>query len=441
MTSRAESALLKKMKRRSLWGIVPAVYVLISCLFFGLYLDSVEAFPQLRDPQAAEQRRLAREARRAEKEAARLAKEEARKAEEAARRQNEERLNPVSLEAAARYDAVVDAALQAAYSRFTADPTADSDTVNRKLPAMNAYRLQKGLTDFPAAQIESARNTYRGQITFAAAVSGAGDVVTAERNRRNELAAAAAGVRAALTEKNPAVFENSRLVADLVSAGIPGFSKEAVEPLLTGFQSPGEWTARQAAGFIDICHRLQLNLPELTDAADRLISLVVKNGNIYSVGESDSLYCGQVLVTAGESFQNKRWSDVGKTVVATYWEANPQTPFEEFYDLFNPAYFPRYKTVSAGSLRLITYGAPENVRLESVNGTLTVSFDEPIGQTFFFVIRGLPSLSHYQMYGLNWNRDPSFQNYYSGAYFNAAGNTFFVKIQIKTRNETIYLQP
>ena len=429
------------MKRRSLWGIVPAVYVLISCLFFGLYLDSVGAFPQFRDPQAAEQRRLEREARRAEKEAARLAKEEARKAEEAARRQNEERLNPVSLEAAARYDAVVDAALQAAYSRFTADPTADLDTVNRKLPAMNAYRLQKGLTDFPTAQIESARNTYRGQITFAAAVSGAGDVVTAERNRRNELAAAAAGVRAALTEKNPAVFENSRLVADLVAAGVPGFSKEAVEPLLTGFQSPGEWTARQAAGFIDICHRLQLNLPELTDAADRLISLVVKNGNIYSVGESDSLYCGQVLVAAGESFQNKRWSDVGKTVVATYWEANPQTPFEEFYDLFNPAYFPRYKTVSAGSLRLITYGAPENVRLESVNGTLTVSFDEPIGQTFFFVIRGLPSLSHYQMYGLNWNRDPSFQNYYSGAYFNAAGNTFFVKIQIKTRNETIYLQP
>lgn len=429
------------MKRRSLWGIVPAVYVLISCLFFGLYLDSVGAFPQLRDPQAAEQRRLEREARRAEKEAARLAKEEARKAEEAARRQNEERLNPVSLEAAARYDAVVDAALQAAYSRFTANPTADLDTVNRKLPAMNAYRLQKGLTDFPTAQIESARNTYRGQITFAAAVSGAGDVVTAERNRRNELAAAAAGVRAALTEKNPAVFENSRLVADLVAAGVPGFSKEAVEPLLTGFQSPGEWTARQAAGFIDICHRLQLNLPELTDAADRLISLVVKNGNIYSVGESDSLYCGQVLVAAGESFQNKRWSDVGKTVVATYWEANPQTPFEEFYDLFNPAYFPRYKTVSAGSLRLITYGAPENVRLESVNGTLTVSFDEPIGQTFFFVIRGLPSLSHYQMYGLNWNRDPSFQNYYSGAYFNAAGNTFFVKIQIKTRNETIYLQP
>ena len=441
MTSRAESALLKKMKRRSLWGIVPAVYVLISCLFFGLYLDSVGAFPQLRDPQAAEQRRLAREARKAEKEAARLAKEEARKAEEAARRQNDERLNPVSLEAVARYDAVVNAALQAAYSRFTANPTADLDTVNRKLPAMNAYRLQKGLTDFPTAQIESARNTYRGQITFAAAVSGAGDVVTAERNRRNELAAAAAGVRAALTEKNPAVFENSRLVADLVAAGVPGFSKEAVEPLLTGFQSPGEWTARQAAGFIDICHRLQLNLPELTDAADRLISLVVKNGNIYSVGESDSLYCGQVLVAAGESFQNKRWSDVGKTVVATYWEANPQTPFEEFYDLFNPAYFPRYKTVSAGSLRLITYGAPENVRLESVNGTLTVSFDEPIGQTFFFVIRGLPSLSHYQMYGLNWNRDPSFQNYYSGAYFNAAGNTFFVKIQIKTRNETIYLQP
>ena len=116
------------MKRKSPWGIVPVIYILFSCLFFGLYLDSIEAFPQLRDPQAAEQRRLAREARKAEKEAARLAKEEARKAEEAARRQNDERLNPVSLEAVARYDAVVNAALQAAYSRFTANPTADLDT-------------------------------------------------------------------------------------------------------------------------------------------------------------------------------------------------------------------------------------------------------------------------------------------------------------------------
>ena len=89
------------MKRKSPWGIVPVIYILFSCLFFGLYLDSIEAFPQLRDPQAAEQRRLAREARKAEKEAARLAKEEARKAEEAARRQNDERLNPVSLEAVA----------------------------------------------------------------------------------------------------------------------------------------------------------------------------------------------------------------------------------------------------------------------------------------------------------------------------------------------------
>ena len=429
------------MKRKSPWGIVPVIYILFSCLFFGLYLDSIEAFPQLRDPQAAEQRRLAREARKAEKEAARLAKEEARKAEEAARRQNDERLNPVSLEAVARYDAVVNAALQAAYSRFTANPTADLDTVNRKLPAMNAYRLQKGLTDFPMAQIESARNTYRGQIALAAAVSGAGDVITAERSRQNELAAAASGVRTALTEKDPAVFENSRLIADLISVGISGFSKDSVEPLLTDFKSFEDWTARQAAGFIDICHRLQLNLPGISAAADRLISLVVKNNNIYSVGESDSLYCGQVLVAAGENFQNKRWSDVGKTVVATYWESNPQTPFEEFYDLFNPTYFPHYKTVSVDGLRLITYGAPENVRFGSADRTLTVSFDEPIGQTFFFIIRGLPSLSHYQMYNLSWNRDPLFQNYYSGAYFNAPGNTFFVKIQIKTRNETIYLQP
>ena len=109
--------------------------------------------------------------------------------------------------------------------------------------------------------------------------------------------------------------------------------------------------------------------------------------------------------------------------------------------MFNPTYFPHYKTVSVDGLRLITYGAPENVRFGSADRTLTVSFDEPIGQTFFFIIRGLPSLSHYQMYNLSWNRDPLFQNYYSGAYFNATGNTFFVKIQIKTRNETIYLQP
>lgn len=431
------------MKRRSLWGLIPGLYILISLLFFAAYLGSENLLPKISpeyrffgDPAAAEQRKAERAAA---KEAARLAKEEARKREKADSGKVNG-INPVSLEAIARYDAVTEAVIRTAYNRFISDPNPALADINRKLPAMNAYRLQKNLTDFPAERISRAAAPYRGQITLEAATAGAGDIVTAERNRRNQLAAAVGSVRTALENKEASVFDNSRLIADLVFARLSGFGKDTVEPLLKAYDSFDAFTPRQTAGFIDLCRRLNIDSAPLSAAADRLTAQITKEGDVYTVGGDDSVFCGQVLVAAGEWKNNKRWIDVGKTMVSTYWEAYPQTAFEEFYDLFDSRYYPKYRTLTIGGKSYRSYTCAENYRFAFSDGQLSVTFGEAVGQTFFFLLYDLPALISYQMYNLNWNRDPNFQNYYAGAFFDANRALFFVKIMIKVPEETIFLR-
>lgn len=435
------------MKRKSLWGIIPALYILISLLFFTVYIGSENLLPipDLKqwltpDPTVSAQRRAEKEAKAAAKAAARLAKQEAKEREKAARKQEKENaVNPVSLEAVSRYEAVTNAVIGAAYSRFIAAPDSDTESLNRRLPAMNAYCLQNGLSDFPSEKIAEAASASRGLISLEAAAAGAGDIVTAERNFRNRLAASVTEVRNSLQRKDAAVFDNSRLIFNLSEAGISGFSEETLEPLLRAYDSFDGFTPRQAAGFLDLCRRL--NLDAATGAADRLISQIRQEGNVYSVGNDDSVFCGQVLVAAGKWKKNQRWTDVGKTLVSTYWESHPQIPFEEFYDLFNDRYFPKYKTVSAGGRQYRVYTCAENFRFGFSEGKISVTFDEPVGRTFFFLLYDLPALAAYEMYNLNWNRDPNFQNYYAGAYFDPNRALFFVKIMMKVRGETIYLLP
>lgn len=427
--------------------MIPGLYILISILFFAAYIGSEEFFPLPNfnqwlnpDPAIAEQRRAEKEAKAAAKAAARLAKQEAKKKETAAQeKKKDSTVNPVSLEAVSRYEAVTAAVIRNAYSRFAAAPDSEIEALNRRLPAMNAYCLQNSLTDFPSEKIAETAASFRGQVTLETAAAGAGDIVTAERNRRNRLAAATAEVRSALQRKDAAIFDDSRLISDLSDSRFPGFEKETLEPLLRAYDRFDAFTPRQAAGFIDLCRRL--NLDAATGAADRLISQIKKEGNVYTVGNDDSVFCGQVLVAAGKWKQNQRWTDVGKTMVSSYWEAHPQIPFEEFYDLFNDRYFPKYKTVSAGEKQYRVYTCAENLRFGFSEGKISVTFDEPVGRTFFFLLYDLPALSAYEMYGLNWNRDPNFQNYYAGAYFDPNRALFFVKILMKVRGETIYLLP
>lgn len=438
------------MKRKSLWGFIPGLYILISLLFFTAYLGSENLLPQIspehwfvRDPAAAEQRRAeraaAKAAKAAAKEAARLAKEEARKQKKIADSKTNE-INPVSLEAVARYEAVTEAVIRNAYNRFISDPNPSLADINSKLPAMNAYRLQKNLTDFPSEKFARAAAPYRGQIGLEAAASGAGDIVTAERNRRNQLAAATVSIRTALENKDAAVFDNSRLISDLALARISGFGKESIEPLLKAYDNFDTFTPRQAAGFTDLCRRLNIDSAPLSAAADRLIAQITKEGDIYTVGSDDSVFCGQVLVAAGEWKDNKRWTDVGKTMVASYWEAYPQTAFEEFYDLFDNRYYPKYRTLTIGGKTYRSYTCAENYRFAFSDGRISVTFGEAVGQTFFFLLYDLPALLSYEMYNLNWNRDPNFQNYYAGAFFDANRTLFFVKIMIKVPEETIFLR-
>ena len=435
------------MKRRSLWGIIPGLYLFISILFFTAYIGSENLLPMpdlkqwlTPDPAVAAQRRAEKEARAAAKAAAKLAKQEAKEKEKAAReKEKSSAVNPVSLEAVSRYEAVTNAVIEAAYNRFAAAPDSDIETLNRRLPAMNAYRLQNGLTDFPSKQIADRASAFRGALSLEAAAAGAGDIVTAERNRRNSLAAAAPEIRNALQRKETRIFDNSRLIADLSDSRLPGFEKETLEPLLRAYERFDAFTPRQAAGFVDLCRRL--NLDAAAGAADRLISQIRKEGPVYTVGNEDSVFCGQVLVAAGKWKQNQRWIDVGKTMVSTYWEAHPQTPFEEFYDLFDDRYFPKYRTAVAGGKEYRLYTCAENLKIGFSGGRISVQFDEPVGQTFFFLLYDLPVLNGYEMYNLSWNRDPNFQNYYAGAYFDANWALFFVKIMIKVRGETIYLLP
>lgn len=451
------------MKRRSFWGIVPGFYILISALFFAAYFGSIYevTLPDWRqwltpDPTVVEQRRIAREAKAAAKAAkaaekaaakaaaeaaARLAKEEALKQQQKAREKAEaaKAFNPVSLEAVARYESVTNAVIRTAYRQFVAESDSQIAELNRRLPAMNAYRLQHGLTDFPTQKITQTVSAFRGQVSLETAAAGAGDIVIAECNRRNRLAAAVNGVRAALDRKEAAVFDDSRLIYNIAVSGVSGFSTTSLQPLLQAYDRFDGFTPRQAAGFIDLCRRL--NLDAATAAADRLISQITKEGEVYTIGSDDSVFCGQALVAAGKWKQNQRWIDVGKTMVATYWEAHPQIAFEEFYDLFDDRYFPKMKTVTFNGNRFRVFTCAEEFRFSRSGRRIAVTFGEQIGQTFFFLLYDLPNLVAYEMYSLNWNRDPNFQNYYSGAYFDPSRALFFVKIMIKVPDETIYLTP
>lgn len=439
------------MKRRSLWGIIPVLYLFISCLFFGFYLYTSDSFSGLdfdqwfvEDPVAAQKRKAEREARRAERiaarEAARLAKEAAKQVEKENKRRETSKQDPISMAAVNRYNTLTEGNFQNAYNRFIAAIPTNPTEFNRQLPAMNAYRLQKGLANFPLETIEATAATLRGQISLAAATAGAGDILTAERNHRNHLVSTVTAVKTALTQNLPTAFDDSRLTADLVLNKISGLSSEALLSFLNGYQDFEDFTPRQLAGFLDVSRRLQLSPVGLEAAGERLISLVTKTDTVYALGGDSSVFCGQTLVATGEWKKNQRWIDVGKTVVTTYWEAHPETPFEEFYDLFHQEYFPRTQIFTVNGSNYRIYTCSSQIQATSVENRISIRLQEKIDRTFFLIIYDLPQLIGYQMYGLNWNRDPSFQNYYAGAYFDESRSLFFVKLYTKVEGEEIFLQ-
>ncbi len=107
---------------------------------------------------------------------------------------------------------------------------------------------------------------------------------------------------------------------------------------------------------------------------------------------------------------------------------------------FWPTRFITAPGIGTTSPPLLIYTIGENPTLQKEGSTYTLSFDFPVGETHYMMIRGVTGLSRLQLLNVDWRSDPGFAAYHSGYYYNSDQESIYLKITQRSSRERVILQ-